>query len=417
MSSGPAAGEHVGERWRIEAPLSSGAMGAVYLARDTETDAPVALKRLIEARHAERFEIEARLLSRLRHPRVVEVLDHFSAGEDHWLVMELVDGSDLQDVLRDRGDPGLPAAEAVSHVLEACEALQYVHAQQIVHRDVKPANLILGNEGVVLVDFGIAREWTEGDEGTRAIGTPRYMAPEIFVGEAVSPRSDVYSLAATLWTLLTGAPPVYYDTESLTERVPGLPDELETALKAGLELHPEKRIASVEAFASALGANLDDTADLGRSLAISVPAPAADRALLEAIVRTAAGVFEAAAASVALTDAATGELVYQAAWGAGAEEIVGVRLAPGTGIAGAVVAAGEGESVPRCREDERFAAAIAAGTGYVPITMVVAPLQRDGATIGAISVLDRRDGGAYGPGDLERARLFADLTVTALDAA
>ena len=94
----------------------------------------------------------------------------------------------------------------INFIRESCEALQYVHAQQIVHRDVKPANLICSEEGVVLVDFGIAREWAEGDAGTRAIGTPRFMAPEIFVGEAVSPRSDVYSLAATMWTLLTGSP-------------------------------------------------------------------------------------------------------------------------------------------------------------------------------------------------------------------
>ena len=138
------------------------------------------------------------------------------------------------------------------------------------------------------------------------------------------------------------------------------------------------------------------------------------RGLSEAIVRTAAGVFDAAASSIAVVDDATAELIYHAAWGAGAEEIVGVRLEPGFGIAGAAVAAGEGVAVPECRSDPRFASQIAAGTGYVPNTMLVVPLKRDHAVIGALSVLDRRDGGPYGPADLPRAQLFADLAVAAM---
>jgi GAF domain-containing protein len=126
-------------------------------------------------------------------------------------------------------------------------------------------------------------------------------------------------------------------------------------------------------------------------------------------------VFEAAAASIALIDRTTQELVYQAAWGSGAKEIVGVRLPPGVGIAGAVVSAGEGQAVPECRSDPRFAAQIAAGTGYVPHTMVVVPLRRQGETVGVLSVLDRRDGGPYGPNDVIRAQLFAELAIAALD--
>jgi len=152
----------------------------------------------------------------------------------------------------------------------------------------------------------------------------------------------------------------------------------------------------------------------GVSLARSLSGPEAPPSLLKAVVRTAAGVFDAAAASIALTEATTGELVYQAAWGAGADEIVGVRLAPGAGIAGSVVERGEPIYLADCRNDERFAAAVAAGTGYVPITMLVAPLNRGGDTIGTLSVLDRRDGGAYGAEDVSRAALFAELAVAAL---
>jgi GAF domain-containing protein len=133
-------------------------------------------------------------------------------------------------------------------------------------------------------------------------------------------------------------------------------------------------------------------------------------------VHAASGVFGAAAASIALIDQTTGELVYQSAWGAGAHEIVGVRLAPGAGIAGRVVQTGSGEAVPDCRTDPRFASRIAAGTGYIPYTMLVVPLRRGGRSIGALSILDRRDGRSYRDEDIEAAALFADLAVRALEA-
>jgi hypothetical protein len=389
-------------------------MGAVYRARAGD-GAEVAVKRLTDTRQAARFEIEARLLSRLRHPRVVRVLDYFQDDSGQYLVMELIRGEDLGVVIERHGAPGLPVAQAVAHGRQACEALQYVHEQNVIHRDVKPRNLILGEEGVVLVDFGIAREQDALDPGTRAAGTPLYMAPEVLVGEAVSPRSDVYGLAATIWALLSGRPPAYHDETPLHHTVPGVSAELERTLRQALELRPERRVASVGALAAALGSPLG--VSTGESLAVSLPHTTTPRNLLEAIVRTAAGVFDAAASSVALLDAATGELIYQAAWGAGAREIVGVRLEPAAGLAGAAAATGEGIAVEDCRGDARFAAQIAAGTGYVPNTMLVVPLLRDGEALGALSVLDRRDGGAYTPADVPRAQLFADLAVAALPVA
>ena len=406
-------GSHLG-RYRIEGPISSGAMGAVYRAHNIVSGTDVAVKRMLEAHHAARFEIEARLLSQLEHPRVVKVLDHFQdATGAYYIVMELIEGVDLGRMLDQRGEPGLPVDEVLEWSRQVCEALQYVHEQQIVHRDVKPQNLICGENGVVLVDFGVATRLDATDTGTVGVGTPRFMAPEVFAGGAVSPRSDVFSLGATVWNLLAGSPPVYADETRLTEAVPGVSPELENTLRAALEIIPERRLASISAFAAALGAPLHTSE--GASLALSVDEGDAPKTLMEAVVRTAAGIFEAAAASVALVDRSTHELVYQAAWGAGAREIVGVRLAPGVGIAGAVVESDAGQAVPDCRNDPRFAAQVAAGTGYVPHTMVVVPLKRRGRTVGVLSVLDRRDGTPYGPADVTRAELFAELAVAALD--
>jgi hypothetical protein len=409
-----AAGETVGGRYEIVAPISSGAMGAVYKAVDRERGADVAVKFLLDVRHAARFEIEARLLASLSHPRLVKVLDHASGDARAYIVMELVTGTDLGALLKRDGDPGLPLIDAIDYARHGCEALQYVHDQQIVHRDVKPPNMILGDEGVVLVDFGVARALGgEQEEGTIAVGTPKFMAPEILAGGTVSAVSDVYSLAATLWTLLVGAPPRYGDAARLEKLAPDLDPDLRTALAGGLELLPEDRISSASAFADAIGAPL--TTGLGESLAQSLGRGPIRRRVMEAIVRTAAGMFDAAACSIALTDPASGELVYEAAWGAGAGEVVGLRLPPGVGMAGAVVASGEGVVVPECRKDSRFAHQVAAKTGYVPYTMVVTPLVREGDTIGVLSLLDRRDGGPYQQNDLVRSALFADLAVVALD--
>ena len=398
-------------RYEVGPPISAGASGAVYHGRALDSGGEVALKRLLHPEHEARLEIEARLLSALEHPRVVSVLDHFTDGSGTYLVMELVRGVDLEALLAERGAPGLPVEEVVELGREACEALAYIHRQQVVHRDVKPANLILGESGVVLVDFGIARDLGDRRARTIGVGTPHYIAPEVLAGYELSPRSDVFGLAATLWTLLAGRPPAYGEEASLADLVPGVTPELEATLRAGLELNSDRRLPSAEVLAERLGAPLD--AERGASLARSTQSAAAPRAVLEAIVRTAAGVFGAAASSVALKDSGGG-LVFEAVWGAGAGELVGMRLPPGVGIAHAVAAGEPGTVVPDCRADPRFAAAVAEDTGYVPHTMIVVPLDDRGRNRGVLYVLDRRDGRPFGAEDVGRAELFADLAVTAL---
>jgi len=404
----PEAGDRVGGRYEIVEPISAGAMGAVFRARDGERD--VALKLLTNPGQSARFDIEARLLARLSHPRVVDVLDHLTEDGRSWLVMELVEGRDLHRELERRGAPGLPLAEVLRMASQAAEALEYVHEQQVVHRDVKPHNLVASAGGVVLVDFGVARELTD-EVGTRGIGTPKFMAPEVLVGEGVSPRSDVYGLAATVWALLTGSPPAYGDPRPLAGPAPEASPELEQALRRALDPRPERRFATAAALAAALGSPVEAAA--GQTLAASLPGT--ERAdVLESIVRTAAGVFDAAAASIALIEEATGELVYRSSWGVLAEETVGIRLSPGQGLAGAAIQTLEPVVVPDCRADQRFAAQVAAGIGYVPNTMLVVPLQQAGVAVGALSILDRRDGEAMDQADVSRAALFAELTLAVL---
>ena len=396
-------GTEIGGTYVIEAPISVGGMGSVHQARRLADGLEVAIKQPLDDADAVRFQIEARLLERLRHPRVVRVIDHFADSEGDYLVMDLVRGPSLDAVL-ERSGP-LPVAEAVEHIRQACEALAYVHEQQVVHRDVKPANLILSGDGIVLVDFGIAREQSS-THATRALGTPRYAAPELLSGTAATSSSDVYGLAATLWALIAGAPPTFLKRL----RLPAAGPTVEAALHAGLEPDPQLRLPTAEAFAQALGEGL---AERGSSLALSVARPSAPPAVLETAVRAAAAVFGATATSIAFLDG--DELVYESAWGAGADEIVGVRLSPGEGIAAHVAASGRAEAVANCRDDPRWAREIAVGTGYIPHTMLVLPLGPPERPFGVLQILDRLDGSRYGPADVERGRAFADLTMAALD--
>ena len=236
------------------------------------------------------------------------------------------------------------------------------------------------------------------------------MAPEVFADEPVSPRSDVFSIAASAWDMITGSPPAYGEDRTL-EGIPGATPELERVLRAGLAFRPEDRIESAAALANASGAQLGSS--LGASLAASIDGDGRGRPLLEAVVHAAAGVFGAAAASIALADPARERLTYAAAWGAGAREVVGVEIARGQGIGGAALESGKAQIVPRCRTDSRFAAQVASSTGYVPHTMLVVPLRRDDEIIGVLSLLDRRGGDPFGPDDVPRAELFAEIASAA----
>ena len=208
---------------------------------------------------------------------MVEVLGTVDDATGRYLLMEWVDGEDLAHVLRRRGNPGLPEEDVTRYALEAAEALRYVHEQQTIHRDVKPQNLMLSpDRGVVLVDFGIARDLA-AESATEGIGTPGYMAPEAFTGGPLSPRTDVYGLAMTAWTLLTSVPARYASVRPPT----GTSATLLATLDAALAVDPERRLPSMQAFADGLGGRLPT--ERGRDIGVSAEVGEATARVLSAV--------------------------------------------------------------------------------------------------------------------------------------
>ena len=200
--------------YRIEELIARGGMGEVHRAHDTRHDRVVAIKLLNEdlagdADYRERFKREARAAARLREPHVVPIHAYGEIDGRLYLDMRLVEGRDLAAVLRDRHR--LTPAESVEVIGQIASALDAAHAEQLVHRDVKPSNVIISPEGFAyLVDFGIARTVSPDADLTTAgqlVGTLNYMAPERFGPAPIDHRVDVYSLACVLFQCLTGAKP------------------------------------------------------------------------------------------------------------------------------------------------------------------------------------------------------------------
>ena len=312
--------ELVDGRYRLERVLGRGGMATVYLGRDEELDRPVALKILAEHlahddAFRKRFVREAKLAARLSHPNVVQVYDAGEQDDRPYIVMEHVSGETLAHVLAMRGK--LPPREAAEIGRQTALGLEDAHAAGLVHRDVKPQNVLVREDGVVkIADFGIARA-AEASRLTQlgtVLGTAAYLAPEQALGdEEITPAADVYSLGAVLYEALTGRTPHQFSSlAELAERQrsgavvpvrdlePDVAEPLEALIMRCLAREPRFRPASAGEVAAALAPG---SADVKTVLATTKPLPTR---VTQSIPGRSAWLWIAAAAVVAAIGLALG---------------------------------------------------------------------------------------------------------------
>jgi hypothetical protein len=264
-------GRRLGDRYRIEAMVASGGMAEVWRATDEVLGRPVAVKVLHDrlARDRDvmaRFRREAVAAARLSHPAVVRVFDTGDEEGLYYIVLELSEGRTLQDVI-DVEAP-LPPAEAVAIIRTVLQGLAHAHRGGVVHRDVKPSNILLDGNGLVKVtDFGIAKASFAEDLTTTGnmMGTARYLAPEQVEGGPIDARADLYAAGIVLYELLTGRPPFEAETNlaAATMRLttdprppgalrPGIPRSLDQVVMRALARDPDRRYQSAEEMGAAL---------------------------------------------------------------------------------------------------------------------------------------------------------------------
>ncbi|MFY9488439.1 MAG: serine/threonine-protein kinase, partial [Solirubrobacterales bacterium] len=265
-------------RYRQVSRLGAGGMSVVVKAEDTVLKRTVALKLLAEHLAGDedfvtRFRHEALSVARLQHPNIVQVFDSGldQTSHRHFIVMEFVDGTPLSDMLRNGAQ--LAGEQAVTIASDACEALECAHRAGIIHRDVKPANLIVTDDGSAkLTDFGIAKaaEMTRVTQAGSVLGTVAYLSPEQAIGGDTGPASDIYSLAVVAYEMLAGRPP--YNYKSITELAmkqrdetpppltaynQAVPAELDRAIRVGLQHDPQLRFQTAREFAQAMRNGFD----------------------------------------------------------------------------------------------------------------------------------------------------------------
>ncbi|MGB3010171.1 MAG: protein kinase [Mycobacterium sp.] len=273
MTSDPLVGALLDGRYRVEARIATGGMSTVYRGLDVRLDRPVALK-VMDARYAgdreflTRFQREARAIARLKSPGLVAIYDQGNDTAHPFLVMELVTGGTLRELLRERGP--MPPHAVVAVLAPVLSGLGAAHRAGLVHRDVKPENVLISVDGEVkLADFGLVRATTEaGITSTSVIlGTAAYLSPEQVLGEETGPRSDVYAVGIMAFELLTGTTPFKGDSaiviahQHLDRDVPppgslidGVPPEFDDFIARATAREPEARFSDAGAMGAELGA-------------------------------------------------------------------------------------------------------------------------------------------------------------------
>ncbi len=253
------AGTVLQDRYRVQKQIGQGGMGAVYVGTDERFGSTVAIKETLftDANYGKAFEREARLLNNLRHPALPRVSDHFSDSNGQFIVMEYIAGDDLSEKMEKSGE-AFPLKDVLDWADQLLDALDYLHTQEmpVIHRDIKPQNLKLTSRGqIILLDFGLAKgNPTDAQHQTAAksvFGYSRnYASLEQMQGTGTDPRSDLYSLGATLFHLLTGVPPV----DALTRAMQVLNGD-QDPLKSANETHPNIPIGISEVLQRALALN------------------------------------------------------------------------------------------------------------------------------------------------------------------
>jgi serine/threonine-protein kinase len=283
--------------YTIVRQLGAGGMGEVYLAQHPRLPRQDALKVLptsvsADSEYRERFDREADIAATLWHPHIVGVHDRGEFDGQLWISMDYVEGTDAARLLRDRYPDGMARGEVAEIISAVADALDYAHQRNLLHRDVKPANILLANpessdQRILLADFGIAR-WANDISGLTAtnmtVGTVSYAAPEQLMGERLDGRADQYALAATAFHLLTGSPPFQHSnpavviSQHLSKAPPAIGDQrpelagLDPVLAKALAKAPADRFEKCADFARALAHQLGGTpGDDGTSLATPIP--------------------------------------------------------------------------------------------------------------------------------------------------
>ena len=281
----------LGDRYEIHRHIARGGMAQVYLARDRSLDRPVAVKELVpefatDPSFVERFRREAQSAAKLTHPNIVAVYDWGTQDGTYFIVMEYVDGPSLSQVIR--ADGALHPRRAAEIASEVAAALGFAHSQGVVHRDIKPGNVLLTATGQAKVaDFGIARALSSADEELTqtgsVMGTATYFSPEQAQGLAVDARADLYSLGVVLYEMVTGRPPfsgdsplaiAYKHVQDPPPRpstlVPDVPVGLEAIIMKLLQKQPDNRYASAQDLRSDLNRFLSGESTLAESEVVAV---------------------------------------------------------------------------------------------------------------------------------------------------